>query len=159
MKRFLICLAAAVLLTANVTARADVIVIGAPDLDAYSEPAYNITMTKEEADLLRVILALEAQTEPMEGKKAVVEVIFNRVQSPEWPDTVYGVLSQKGQFATWKYRNRPYNTPGDAEDKAIAAVLSEVSPVLPDKSYVFFCTSKRGWMHDCTKIGRHYFGR
>ena len=127
--------------------------------ESAAQKIYHIDMTESEGELLRTILALEAQDEPFEGKKAVVEVIFNRVQSPEWPDTVYGVLSQKGQFATWKYRNDPYNTPGESEDDAIAEVLAETRTVLPDTGYVFFSTRRRGWMHDCVKIEHHWFGR
>ena len=126
---------------------------------AVEAKVYHVDMSEEEGELLRTILALEAQDEPFEGKKAVVEVILNRVQSPEWPDTVYGVLSQKGQFATWKYRNDPYNTPGESEDDAIAEVLAETRTVLPDTRYVFFCTTRRGWMHDCIRIAGHWFGR
>ena len=32
-------------------------------------------------------------------------VILNRVNSPEWPNTVYGVLHQKGQYANWTLRH------------------------------------------------------
>ena len=32
-------------------------------------------------------------------------VILNRVNSPEWPDTVYGVLHQRGQYAAWTLRH------------------------------------------------------
>ena len=32
-------------------------------------------------------------------------VILNRLQSPEWPDTIYGVLHQKGQYAEWTLRH------------------------------------------------------
>ena len=32
-------------------------------------------------------------------------VILNRVNSPEWPNTVYGVLHQRGQYAEWTLRH------------------------------------------------------
>lgn len=32
-------------------------------------------------------------------------VILNRVNSPDWPNTVYGVLHQKGQYAEWTLRH------------------------------------------------------
>lgn len=116
-------------------------------------------MTSEEFRLLGLILALEAQDEPFEGQKAVVEVIFNRVLSPDFPDTVYDVLSQKGQFATWKYRNNPYNTPNKTQTDAIAEVIANgnQNTVLPE-GYVFFSVGKVNGT-DFIKIGNHQFSR
>lgn len=116
-------------------------------------------MTSEEFRLLGLILAMEAQTEPFDGQKAVVEVIFNRVLSPDFPDTVYDVLSQKGQFATWKYHNNPYNIPGDSELAAIDEVITNgnQNTVLPE-GYVFFSRGKVNGT-DFIKIGNHQFSR
>ena len=116
-------------------------------------------MTSEEMRLLETILALEAQDEPFEGQKAVVEVIFNRVLSPDFPDTVYDVLSQKGQFATWKWRNKPYNTPNKTQTDAIAEVIANgnQNTVLPE-GYVFFSVGKVNGT-DFIKIGNHQFSR
>lgn len=116
-------------------------------------------MTSEEMRLLETILALEAQDEPFEGQKAVVEVIFNRVLSPDFPDTVYDVLSQKGQFETWKWRNKPYNTPNKTQTDVIAEVIANgnQNTVLPE-GYVFFCVGKVNGT-DFIKIGNHHFSR
>lgn len=116
-------------------------------------------MTSEEMRLLETILALEAQDEPYEGQKAVVEVIFNRVLSPDFPDTVYDVLSQKGQFATWKWRNKPYNTPNKTQTDAIAEVIANgnQNTVLPE-GYVFFSVGKVNGT-DFIKIGNHQFSK
>lgn len=111
--------------------------------------------TDEEHDLVARILALEAQGEPYAGERAVVEVILNRVASPEWPDTIRGVLSQKGQFATWKYLGKPYNVPEAEEYRAIEDTLAEGPSILPD-NYVYFATSRvngRGFI----QIQNHYF--
>lgn len=116
-------------------------------------------MTSEEFRLLGLILAMEAQTEPFDGQKAVVEVIFNRVLSPDFPDTVYDVLSQKGQFATWKWRNKPYNTPNKTQTDAIAEVIANgnQNTILPE-GYVFFSRGKVNGT-DFIKIGNHQFSR
>ena len=111
--------------------------------------------TDEERELVAVILAMEAQGEPYEGERAVVEVILNRVVSPEWPDTIYGVLSQKGQFATWKRRNNPYNVPTLAEYQLIEDTVQAGPEILPE-GYVYFATRKvngKGFI----KIQGHYF--
>lgn len=125
---------------------------------AMAFPAYAVTLTQEETDLLATIIALEAKGEPQEGLQAVAEVVINRMESgdPYWPDSLTGVLSQRGQFATWRYRNRPYALPGEEEYKAIEAVL-QGERVLPE-DYVFFATRKHNWMHNCVRIGHHWFG-
>ena len=117
----------------------------------------SITISDSEMEELKRIVAAEAQTQSMEGREAVVEVIFNRVLSPEYPDSVHGVLSQKGQFATWKLRNASWVVP-DAATAAIERVMSEGRTVLPDTSYVYFDTKgTNGRKH--IKIGAHYFGK
>ena len=42
---------------------------------------WNISLTQEDIDLLAKIVWLEARGEPVEGQKAVVEVVFNRMAS------------------------------------------------------------------------------
>lgn len=116
-----------------------------------------IQMTDEEARLLRSILALESQGEGLEGQKAVVEVIFNRVRSKEWANSVHDVIYQKGQFATVKYLNDPYVLPDEAEDDAISEVLRETETVLPT-DYVYFSTKKVNGK-DFIKINHHWFSR
>ena len=59
---------------------------------AGAENRWNITLTQEEIDLLAKIVWLESQGEPTEGQEAVVEVVFNRMASEKYPDTLYDVL-------------------------------------------------------------------
>lgn len=116
-----------------------------------------ITMTASEREELRRVVAAEAQNQSFNGRKAVVEVIFNRVLSKEWPSSVHSVLSQKGQFATYKLRNQKWVEPKYA-DAAIDAVLSQGRTVLPSTKYFFFDTKGiNGSGH--IKIGGHYFGK
>ena len=117
----------------------------------------NISISDSEMEELKRIVAAEAQTQSMEGREAVVEVIFNRVLDPRFPDTVHGVLSQKGQFATWKMQYSSWVVP-DAAVAPIEWVLEHGRTVLPDTSYVYFDTrGVNGRKH--IKIGAHYFGR
>ena len=117
----------------------------------------NISISDSEMEELKRIVAAEAQTQSIEGREAVVEVIFNRVLDPRFPDTVHGVLSQKGQFATWKMQYNSWVVP-DAAVAPIEWVLEHGRTVLPDTSYVYFDTrGVNGRKH--IKIGKHYFGR
>ena len=122
-------------------------------------PYGSIVMSEQEAHELEIILALEAQSEGLTGEMAVAEVIFNRVLSPNWPNTIHEVLSQRGQFATWKYLDRPYNTPGEMESDAIAEVLAETKRILPDGRYVYFDSVGGANGRQKIRIGRHTFGR
>ena len=116
-----------------------------------------ISISDSEMEELKRIVAAEAQTQSLEGREAVVEVIFNRVLSDEWPNTVHGVLSQKGQFATWRLRNQSWVVP-DAATAAIEHVLENGRTVLPDTGYVYFDTKgKNGKGH--IRIQDHWFGR
>ena len=118
----------------------------------------SIHFTEEEGQLLRSIVALESHGEGLEGQKAVVEVIFNRILSSKWPNSVRDVIYQKGQFATVKYLSRPYVLPSEAEDDAISDVLRETSTVLPSTDYIYFSRGKsngKGFI----KINHHWFSR
>ena len=117
-----------------------------------------ISLTAEDFDLLRRIMALEGHTEGHEGLKAIAEVVFNRMRSDRFPDTLQGVIYQKGQFATVKYLNRPYVLPGEAEDDAISEVLRETTTVLPSTDYVFFSRGKSNGKA-FVKINHHWFSR
>ncbi len=117
----------------------------------------SISISDTEMQELRQIVAAESQTQSIEGRKAVVEVIFNRVLDPRFPNTVHGVLSQKGQFATWRMRNAAWVQPSYA-DEAIQYVIANGRTVLPSTAYIYFDTrGVNGRQH--IRIGAHYFGR
>lgn len=119
-----------------------------------------ISLSAEDFDLLRRIMALEAddKTEGLEGQKAVVEVIFNRMLSDRFPDTLQDVIYERGQFATVKHLKKPYNLPGEEEDDAISEVLRETATVLPSTDYVFFSRGKSNG-RAFVKINHHWFSR
>lgn len=121
------------------------------------EPIYKaITVSEDDAILLEQIIWAEANNQNFKGQKACCEVIFNRVLSPDWPDTIYDVLSQKGQFATWKSRGKA--KPTEVQSDVISEVLRETETVLPDTSYVYFDTKGVNGQ-DHVKIQDHVFGR
>lgn len=116
----------------------------------------DIVVSEEDGKLLEAILWAEANNQSFEGQKAVIEVIFNRVLSDEWPDAIYDVLSQKGQFATWKSRNKV--KPTEVQSDVISDVLRETETVLPDTTYVYF--DRRGVNgKNHVRIQDHVFGR
>ena len=112
------------------------------------------SITDKEIDLLAKILYLEANDQSFTGQRAVVEVVFNRVLHDEFPNTVEGVLLQKGQFSTAKLLDKA--APTEMQYEVIQAVLGEVVPVLPD-DVVFFATRKDANGTFYERIGDHYF--
>lgn len=57
-----------------------------------------------EGDIKRMaaIIWCEARGESYEGQVAVGTVVMNRVESPRFPNTIEGVISQNGQFSPYK---------------------------------------------------------
>lgn len=119
------------------------------------ENRWGIQLTEEEIDLLAKILWVEARGESEAGQEAVVEVIFNRMVSEDFPDTLYDVLSQKNptQFASWKLRDTA--EPTEKEYTSIYEVLSGKTSIVKNDT-LYFATKKLTRNVDL-KIGGHYF--
>ena len=120
-----------------------------------AENRWNITLTQEEIDLLAKIVWLESQGEPTEGQEAVVEVVFNRMASEKYPDTLYDVLSQGNptQFCSWKNRERA--NPTEKEYTSIHEVLNGNTHILRNDT-LYFSTEPLTPRLD-RKIGGHSF--
>jgi hypothetical protein len=122
-------------------------------------------MTDEEVDELCRVLFLECRGESFEGKVACVETIFNRVLSENWPDSIHDVLSERGQFSTWKHIDTAYDVDEDDSAvqqgeicRAIMYVYDNGRTVLPSSKYVYFDT--RGINgRDHIRIDNQYFGK
>ena len=52
----------------------------------------------DDTTLLAAIIQCEAGSEPYEGKVAVGAVVLNRMRSGRWPNSISGVIYQRGQF-------------------------------------------------------------
>lgn len=64
--------------------------------------------------LLSHIVEAEAGNQGIDGKRLVVDVVFNRVMSDQFPNSVEEVLTQDGQFIT--YINGAYELVEPSED-------------------------------------------
>lgn len=62
------------------------------NLEIIKENADNYTISNEERNLLAQLVEAEAKGESYEGKVAVATVVLNRVESPQFPDTVTDVI-------------------------------------------------------------------
>ena len=111
-------------------------VSGTSQAPAYNN-RWNISLTDEEIDLLAKIVWLEANSEPVEGQEAVVEVVLNRMASDLYPDTLYDVLSQNNpvQFVSWKRRDKAH--PTETEYQSIYNVLNGNTDLLRNDTMNF----------------------
>lgn len=67
--------------------------------------ARNVSLDVKEIKLLAAAMELENGCNSDLCLMLTGSVILNRVNSPEWPNTVYGVLHQRGQYAEWTLRH------------------------------------------------------
>ena len=107
-----------------------------------------LTLSTAEKELIAKLVHAEAGNQDQVGKRLVVDVIFNRLASDDFPDTVSGVIYQVGQFTT------PANV-YTADD--LEAVEKELGDLL-DSNVLYFRTGKyhphgkKLYQH-----GAHYF--
>jgi N-acetylmuramoyl-L-alanine amidase len=81
-----------------------------------------VSITNEEKDLFARLVEAEAKGESYEGKVAVATVVLNRVDSPEFPNTVTEVINEVvgDAYAFSPVQNGEINK--SASDEAIQAV-------------------------------------
>lgn len=72
--------------------------------------------------LMARVISGEARGEPYEGQVAVGAVILNRIQSSSFPDTISGVVYQKGAFSCINDSNWSVPTAESAKRAAIDAI-------------------------------------
>lgn len=116
--------------------------------------------TNPNAYLLAQIIHAEANTEPYTGKVAVGNVIMNRVKSDDFPDTIKGVIFQKGQFQPVS-NGSIYNKPSSEALKAANEVLNG-RQVVSNQALYFYnpAISTSDWIFSrktITTIGNHRF--
>lgn len=107
--------------------------------------------TKDDVELIAKIVYLEARGESLEGQQGVVEVIFNRVLDARFPNTIEGVVYQKGQFST--VGALVGARPNDTQYQAIYNVLDGKTVV---EDAIFFATFPQT-NNIVKQIGNHYF--
>lgn len=87
-------------------------------------------------ELLARLIESEAKGEDYKTKLMVGSVVMNRVASVEFPDTVSGVVYEKGQFEVVD-NGMIHNTPSDDSLRAAEEIMRNGS-VLPARVLVFF---------------------
>ncbi len=86
--------------------------------------------TAEEQEMMGWIIQQEVRGGSLEHKRAVAEVILNRVKSPRFPDTIREVLLAPGQFTSVQnWYNRTYPPDEDTLQAVEDALSGNLKPV------------------------------
>lgn len=83
----------------------------------------------DDLELLAVCVEAEAGNQGLTGKRMVVDVVLNRVNDPDFPDTIEGVISDPNAFTS--YWDGGMDRVMDLSEETILAVQME--------------TGRRGW--------------
>lgn len=111
------------------------------------KPAYEYT--KQEIDLVARVVMSEASTLNFAGKQAVARVIFNRIDSESYPNTLEEVI--KGQFST-----ADNGTPTEECYEAISFALN-YPECFPSDMFWFRDSHYHTFAEDYCQIGNMYF--
>lgn len=115
--------------------------------------------TTEEINLLAKVISAEARGESYEGQVAVGAVILNRVAHPSFPDTLSGVIYQKGAFSCVNDSNW-YQPVAESAKRAARDAINGWDPTGGAIYYYNPAKTSNAWMRSRTVvkiIGNHYF--
>lgn len=116
-----------------------------------------------EAELLARIVHAESKGEPYLGQVAVAAVILNRVNNPDFPNTLAGVIYQPGAFEPVSNGTINQNVPNDAS--ARRAAKEALNGYDPTGGCLYFYnpqTAKGKWIWSkqvVKTIGKHNFAK
>ncbi len=100
-----------------------------------------IVITEQEKILLEKLVEAEAGDEPYIGKVAVVNVVFNRLASSYYPNSITEVIFQPHQFTPAHQGKLKYITPSPASIKAVEEALNG-KRVVPKETLFFVSLDK-----------------
>lgn len=141
--------------------------INIPGLYAAKETKASSVATKNPssgADMTQLVARLingEARGEPYQGQVCVGAVLLNRVKSAEFPNTIAGVIYQKGQFTC--VTDGQFNKPIDTKSTIYKAAKEAMNGSDPTNGALFFYnakTTKSKWLFTLKTvkvIGKHTF--
>lgn len=113
--------------------------------------------------LLARLINGEARGEPYKGQVAVGAVVMNRVKSPKFPNTIAGVIYQKGQFSC--VTDGQFNKPIDKNSTVYKAAKEALNGSDPTNGALYFYnpkTTKSKWLFTLktvATIGSHRFAK
>jgi len=153
--------------TNNLTAAEETVQPIEPKVEApvedHATPAISISDKKK--DLFARLVEAEAKGEPYEGKVAVATVVLNRVESPQFPDTVTEVINEVvgDAYAFSPVQNGEINKPASEESTQAVEEALKREDTLNDS--IFFYNPEiatDNWIRTretVETIGNHVFAK
>lgn len=121
-----------------------------------TEEQINEEVLLGEMELLAQLVEAEAGNQEFEGKCLVVDVVLNRVESPDFPNTISEVIFQEGQFSV--ITNGAFDKAAwNMKEDDFAAVSVEMA-LHSNKDVLYFnnCSTVSGTGKPF-KVGGHWF--
>ena len=130
-------------------------------LSSSSSSSSSSSVSSSNLDLLARCVYAEARGEPYTGQVAIAAVVLNRVESPSFPNTISGVIYQKGAF-TCVSDGQINLTPNQTAYNAARDALNGWDPTNGCLYYYNPATATSKWIWSLKvqiTIGRHSFAR
>lgn len=107
-----------------------------------------------EIDLIALVTMAEAEGEPEEGQRLVIDTILNRKDQKYFPDSIYEVVYQPCQFSSmWNGRvNRCF-----VKNDIRKLVIEEIESRTNNKVVFFRTTRYSDYGVPNIQVGHHYF--
>lgn len=140
-----------------------VLIINILLLNAINNKSQAATQNNKTSDVQLIARAIngEARGEPYEGQVAVGAVILNRVSSSNFPNTISGVIYEKGAFTA--VSDGQINVPLDEKSTVVKAAQDALNGWDPTNGALYYFnpdTATNSWIWSrkeiCT-IGKHKF--
>ena len=134
-------------------------IAGSATLSAMGISDNSATSQSVDINLLARLISAEARGEPYSGQVAVGAVILNRIEHPSFPDTMSGVIYQKGAFSCLD-DGQFYEPVSESAYKAATDALNGLDP---SGGAIYYYNPKKAtskWIFSrpvITTIGNHRF--
>ena len=157
-----VALAASLFLCSNLPVQA----AGFSEVGQYGRPGVYITEDTDEQieeeiylgelELLAQLVHAEAGNQSFEGKYLVAEVVLNRVESPDFPDSITEVIYQDGQFSVTK--NGAFEKAAWSVDESDFEAVTYAVELHENRDVLYFnnCSQVAG-KGELFKVGGHWF--
>lgn len=120
-------------------------------------------VSSRELDCMTKVILYEAGAESRAGQVAVAQVVMNRVESPRFPDSVCGVIYQRGQFSSIRSFRHAKNARWQRAERIARAVMSGDEKAVVGRALYFHATRVRpAYVRKHVRvatIGNHVFYR
>lgn len=106
-------------------------------------------------ELLAVCVEAEAGNQSLIGKRMVADVVLNRVDDPDWPDTITEVITEPRAFSS--YWNGAMDKVWEPSEETFLAVTMELETRTWPNLYYFTSNGFSKYGTPWKKVGDHYF--